>query len=484
MNMKRLLLIVLLLPGFVSAQRFIQITSMQRPGGAPTPTISETGSFTAFSTVSGVASSPQTITVSGTALTAGVVVTFSGTSAFEVSKDGTTYASTQTLAASSGTLIGQPVTIYVRITAAAPPASESGTVVLSSTGATPVSVAISGTISAGGATFKAITIDHTKIPNTDQSNFPMSFDITQTYLKSVANGGGVVNASGFDINFSADNIGATPLSWDLVSWNIVTGRITGTVRIPTASHTTNTVIYISYGNASITTFQGSVAGSVWDGNYLRAYHMDEVLTGASQTIKDWTANAGNMTSVGSWVSGQSVAGKIGNGLKLLNSTSTYATFSSIALTSTYTIEGWFNPTSATPDGDTYSFTGTSSNDQLAWGDAPGYVALFTNNSSNKVQSAGFPTPTPGTPWASNAWHHLVVTRTGTTWTMYLDGVSNATSAQGTNLTINALGFLFGFVTNDIICDELRISNSVRSADWITASYNNQSSPSTFYSVAP
>jgi hypothetical protein len=31
-------------------------------------------------------------------------------------------------------------------------------------------------------------------------------------------------------------------------------------------------------------------------------------------------------------------------------------------------------------------------------------------------------------------------------------------------------------------DEVRISNIVRSAAWISTEYNNQSSPSTFYSV--
>ena len=32
-------------------------------------------------------------------------------------------------------------------------------------------------------------------------------------------------------------------------------------------------------------------------------------------------------------------------------------------------------------------------------------------------------------------------------------------------------------------DEVRISNIVRSAAWISTEYNNQSSPSTFYSVS-
>jgi hypothetical protein len=39
--------------------------------------------------------------------------------------------------------------------------------------------------------------------------------------------------------------------------------------------------------------------------------------------------------------------------------------------------------------------------------------------------------------------------------------------------------------NDIMLgslDEVRVSNAVRSADWIATEYNNQSSPATFYTL--
>jgi hypothetical protein len=45
-----------------------------------------------------------------------------------------------------------------------------------------------------------------------------------------------------------------------------------------------------------------------------------------------------------------------------------------------------------------------------------------------------------------------------------------------------LGFIPGFRYGDIALDEVRISNIARPVDWITTGYNNQFSPSTFYSV--
>jgi len=41
---------------------------------------------------------------------------------------------------------------------------------------------------------RAITIDHTKVPNTDQANFPVLISGTYSYLATTANGGGVTNA--------------------------------------------------------------------------------------------------------------------------------------------------------------------------------------------------------------------------------------------------------------------------------------------------
>src|SRR5687768_9845668 len=60
---------------------------------------------------------------------------------------------------------------------------------------------------------RTITIDRTKVPNTDQTNFPMLITGTFSYLATAANGGNVQNSSGFDIIFTSDAAGSTLLSW-------------------------------------------------------------------------------------------------------------------------------------------------------------------------------------------------------------------------------------------------------------------------------
>ena len=46
---------------------------------------------------------------------------------------------------------------------------------------------------------RAITIDHRKVANTDQSSFPVLVTGTYSYLATVANGGKVQNTSGYDV---------------------------------------------------------------------------------------------------------------------------------------------------------------------------------------------------------------------------------------------------------------------------------------------
>jgi hypothetical protein len=61
--------------------------------------------------------------------------------------------------------------------------------------------------------------------------------------------------------------------------------------IPTLSHTTDTVIYLFYGNANITTSQEHKAG-VWQNNYLGVWHLPN---GSTLSANDSTGNGGNGT---------------------------------------------------------------------------------------------------------------------------------------------------------------------------------------------
>ena len=70
----------------------------------------------------------------------------------------------------------------------------------------------------GNACRRQMTIDHTKVPST-QSNFTVLVSVTDPALKTLANGGHVANANGFDIGFYADSgdyqtqVGSGKIRW-------------------------------------------------------------------------------------------------------------------------------------------------------------------------------------------------------------------------------------------------------------------------------
>ena len=91
---------------------------------------------------------------------------------------------------------------------------------------------------------------------------------------------------------------------------------------------------------------------------------------------------------------------------------------------------------------------------------------------------------------TSTWNHIALVRDNGTTKVYKNGTQIGTSfsntpnapvnvftlgAQGQNGTPTLWRYFNGLV------DEARVVGAVRSADWLTAEYNNQNSPSTFYS---
>src|SRR5712691_6304367 len=84
----------------------------------------------------------------------------------------------------------------------------------------------------GYARRRAITIDHTKVPNTDQTNFPVLASGTYSYLATTANGGYVTNANGYDIMFTSDAAGTSTLAFEQENYNPSTGAVNYWVKVP------------------------------------------------------------------------------------------------------------------------------------------------------------------------------------------------------------------------------------------------------------
>jgi hypothetical protein len=110
------------------------------------PVVSVVGTLTAFSATEGNPSAAQTVSASGSSLNGDIVVTAPAN--YEVSTDGTNYASSVTLTANGGSV--PSTTVYVRIAATAPLGNPAGLVTFASDGAASQTIAVTGTVSAAG----------------------------------------------------------------------------------------------------------------------------------------------------------------------------------------------------------------------------------------------------------------------------------------------------------------------------------------------
>jgi len=122
---------------------------------APTITVS-TSSLNLGTTTQGTAGDSQSFTVSGSNLTADIILT--APTGVELSDDGgTSYSSTLDLVESEGTV--GTTTVFARITTAAPLGPVSGTIAADSTGATEQDITVSGTVTAPTITVSTNSLD-------------------------------------------------------------------------------------------------------------------------------------------------------------------------------------------------------------------------------------------------------------------------------------------------------------------------------------
>src|SRR6185295_8960612 len=88
----------------------------------------------------------------------------------------------------------------------------------------------------GYAYRRTITIDHTKVSNTDQTKFSVLISGTYSYLATTANGGNVQNANGHDVIFTSDANCTTKLNHEVETYVAASGAVNYWVKIPSLSH--------------------------------------------------------------------------------------------------------------------------------------------------------------------------------------------------------------------------------------------------------
>jgi RHS repeat-associated protein len=334
---------------------------------------------------------------------------------------------------------------------------------------------------------RAIVINHNNVPNTDQTNFPVLVNNTDSTLASVLNGGHVQSPSGSDLTFTSDSGCSTTLNYEIQAWNAITGQLTAWVQVPLVSHTSDTPIYLCYGNGAITTSQANAA-AVWDTNYLAVYHLGN---GTTLSVNDSTGNH-NGTNTGT------VAPSTGaefNGAALFNGTNSVNTNFEFGSTD-LTLQAWVNPNFAYNDNNRYAGIVGDLNDAgnagalLYYSAGSGQYWHFYAAYSGGGANAQGPSLASDAQLGRNTWQFLVGRVASQVPSLWMNGASIAVSPStgsgsfnpmGNNAHIGVSQSFTGVNANWTgLLQEVRISKISRANDWITTEYNNQSSPATFY----
>ncbi|MHA2096193.1 MAG: DUF2341 domain-containing protein, partial [Candidatus Hodarchaeales archaeon] len=307
-------------------------------------------------------------------------------------------------------------------------------------------------------------------------DFPVLVDLYDPDLHSSDK----VQTNGEDIVF-LDTSG-TQLSHELElfdqNYNSTHAHLIAWVRVPSLSGISNTTISMYYGN-NVLASQENREG-VWDSNYAGIWHLSET-SGGSLAIKDSTTNYNDGTDYGTVELGASgqIYGSIG--IDAYEDYISIADSSSLNITTDLTISVWTKA-------DYYQY----SLPIIAKDEAPNspYAIWYINNSNQIAYNLeGVTTSQVDSGVTANreAWMYVVLTYDGSSVNIYTNGTLEYSVSKPGTITSNNQPLQFGREefwgdTYRGYIDEVRISDSIRSSDWISTEYNNQYNPDNFYVV--
>lgn len=343
---------------------------------------------------------------------------------------------------------------------------------------------------------KKITINSKKVSGgSNLTNFPVLFSVIDSTLATTANGGKTASGSGEFVFTSSD--GTTVLPHEIERYSATTGEFIGWVNVTTLSATNDTNLYVYYGGPAAGTKTNQRKTAVWDSNYKGVWHLPN---GSTLTALDSTSNGNNgtLTNTPTATTGplDGAASFASASLEFIN----IGNVSSLnAGTSDVSVSAWIKtgPLTAIVAIAGKGHVGGDVNN-LGYGSLISFVSPNVGKFRYQILNVGTSTVTGSTNvLTDNAWYYVVGTTdrdSSTGHKAYVDGklngIADPTALNGVNLTSTLRAMIAARDNNAGInyyfngsIDEVRISIGIaRSAGWITTEYNNQFSPSTFYTL--
>lgn len=338
-------------------------------------------------------------------------------------------------------------------------------------------------VSPSGYSGQSLVVQNSaQVAGGEQLDFPMLISGTYPYLATVANGGQIHNVDGSgrptDLTFSLDAAGHDLTAWEIESYNPVTGAIIAWVLMPAISSDYDAQIFMNYGNASVSTFQGGATGAAWSpSGYNTVLHLPN---GTALSENDSSGNGNNATPGG----GISATTGVIDGAAEFDGATAYLGVPNQLSATEGSIELWAQNGSFSGSS-TYFLMGVSGGVGAPWppalyaeGIGIHILAWLFGMSNRTVPSVTFTTP----------WWLLCISwnQAQNFVNLYANGELVDSIPYDASVTIPSpypvggaaswAGFWLGNV------DEFRMSNQSLGLGWNATRYNNETSPSTFYSI--
>ena len=287
---------------------------------------------------------------------------------------------------------------------------------------------------------------------------------------------------GADVRFSSDQAGTTQLAHEIVKWDTENEEVEVWVKMPTLQYDADDTIYLWGDNATATPQARDLADygseAVWSNGYQGVWHFQ------GNGI-DATSNENHLTI---YNSPSFVDGKFGGGggVDFENSggEDQYAAIAEGSHTGLYqsgaqTWTCWYKPESLVNWQHPMAFyeAATGINNRM-------YTGSVGNHSIN-LQGITDTGEGVNSALSTGTWTRLVLQYDGSYLSAWADSTESSDASTGT-VTDPSSDFAVGRQGEDDgnyvdgVMDEVRISSIARTDGWIVTEYNNENSPSTFW----